>query len=177
MKARILITVLTLLIFGITYVFAQDEDPAPSQERMGGPGFGMMERLKLTDEQKKEMEKMRFDMAKQAIDREAKVKTARVELAQLFRADNPDKGTIEKKINEISQFQAQGKLAHVNHWFAVNKLLTPEQQKIWKNMLGQAMAMHRMNQMRQDFQRPAIRGQMLERMREQMMQEHDRMGR
>lgn len=185
MKTRILITVLTLLVFGITYVFAQDEDPTPLQERMGkpgmmgqsgmmgGPGFQMMERLKLTDEQKKEMEKSRFDMIKQAIDREAKVKTARVELAQLFRADNPDKGSIEKKINEISQLQAQGKLAHVNHWFAVNKMLTPEQQKIWKNMLGQAMMMKRMNNMRQGFQRPAIRGQMLER----MMQEHDRMGR
>lgn len=180
MKIRMFLAVLTLLVFGSTVVFAQDEDQAPPfQEKMGGPGFRMMAQLKLTDEQKKEMEKMRFDMAKQAIDRQAKIKTARVEVAQLFRADNPDKAAIEKKINEIAQLQAQGKLAHVNHWFAVNKILTPDQQKIWKHMLGQtvAMKMNRMHQMRQNFQRPAIRGQMMGRMRERMMEEHDRMGR
>lgn len=180
MKIRMFLAVLTLLVFGVTLVFAQDEDPAPPfQEGMGGPGLRMMERLKLTDEQKKDVEKMRFDMAKQGIDRQAKIKTARVEVAQLFRADNPDKAAIEKKINEISQLQAQGKLAFVNHWFAVNKILTPDQQKIWKQMLGQAVAMrmNRMHQMRQNFQRPAIRGQMMERMRERMMQEHGMMGR
>lgn len=183
MKTRILITVLTLLVFGFTWVFAQDEDPASSfQERMGGPGmmggpgFQMMERLKLTDEQKKEIGKMRFDMAKQAIEREAKVKTAHVEIAHLLHADNPDKAAVEKKINEVSQLQAQGKIARLNHWFAVNKILTPDQQKTWKEMLHQALAMKKMHRMRQDFPRPAMRGQMLERMRERIMQ-HDRMGR
>ncbi len=177
MKLRIFMSVFMLLVFGFTWVVAQDEDPAPSfQERMGGPGFQMMERLKLTDEQKKEMEKMRFDMAKQAIDRQAKIKTARVEILQLFRADNPDKAAIEKKINEVSQLQTQGKIAHLNHWFAVNKMLTPEQQKIWKDILGQVIAKKKMHRMHQDFQGPAMRGQMLERMRERMMQ-HERMGR
>ncbi len=36
----------------------------------------------------------------------------------------------------------------LNHWFNVNKLLTPEQQKVWKKTLGARMFERRGMQMR-----------------------------
>jgi Spy/CpxP family protein refolding chaperone len=91
--------------------------------------------LKLTDEQKKDVEKIRLDMEKQQIAQKAKNETARVELRQLFKADNPDRSAIEKKLNEIATLEAQMHMIKIDSWFAVNKLLTPEQQKTWKKAL------------------------------------------
>jgi len=96
----------------------------------------MLGKLKLTDTQKKDVEKIVFDAAKETIAQKAKVATARLELRQLLKADSPDKNTIEKKINEIADLSAQIHVDHVDGWFAINKLLTPDQQKIWKHALA-----------------------------------------
>ncbi len=98
----------------------------------------MLVKLKLTDVQKKDVDKIVFDAAKEAIAQKAKVATARLELRQLFKADNPDKNEIVKKINEIAELSTQIHINRIDGWFAINKLLTPEQQKIWKH----ALAMH-----------------------------------
>jgi Spy/CpxP family protein refolding chaperone len=93
-------------------------------------------KLKLTDAQKKDVDKILFDAAKQTIAQHAKVATARLELRQLFKVDSPDKNAIEKKINEIADLSSQIHINRVDGWFAVNKLLTPDQQKIWKHALA-----------------------------------------
>ena len=93
-------------------------------------------KLKLTDVQKKDVDKIVFDEAKQVIAQRAKVETARLELRQLFNEDNPDKNTIEKKIDEVANLSAQIHINLVDGWFAINKLLTPDQQKIWKHALA-----------------------------------------
>jgi hypothetical protein len=66
----------------------------------------MLGKLKLTDVQKKDVEKIVFDAAKETIAQKAKVATAHLELRQLLKADSPDKNTIEKKINEIADLSA-----------------------------------------------------------------------
>ncbi len=99
-------------------------------------GRGVMQKLNLTDSQKKDVEKLNSDFAKQRVDQQAKIKTATIDLHQLMKADQPDKAAIEKKIAEISDLQAKNRMLSVDHWFAVNKLLTPDQQKIWKETLN-----------------------------------------
>jgi Spy/CpxP family protein refolding chaperone len=125
---------------------------------MGGAmGQRLMQQLKLTDEQRKEVENLRMEMAKQAIAQQAKIKTARLELAGLFKADSPDRSAIEKKANEISDLQTQMRVARIDHWFSVNKVLNADQQKIWKRMLGRAWMGHRMNMMRSSGPRSQMR--------------------
>jgi Spy/CpxP family protein refolding chaperone len=115
-----------------------------------GRGAGMgrpIEKLALTDEQKPEFEKLQAEQMKKMIDQRAKVAAAEVDLRMLFRAEAPQKAAIEKKVKEIAELRTQMALSHLDHWFAVQKLLTPEQQKVWRQMLGQHRQGHRGRQM------------------------------
>jgi len=144
MKLRWMMSTAVTLILATAMAFGQQgmqNVPGPMGQAMGER---FMQQLKLTDEQRKEIGDLRFEMAKLAIDQQAKIKTARLELAELFRADTPDKSAIEKKVDEISRLQTQMRVARIDHWFAVNKLLNPDQQKIWKRMLGRMWMQHRM---------------------------------
>jgi Spy/CpxP family protein refolding chaperone len=106
-----------------------------SQPAEGKGPRKFIEQLKLSEEQKKDFDKIHVDMEKQEITQKAKNETARVELRQLFKADSPDKSAIEKKMNEIADLEVQMHMIRVNSWFEVNKMLTPEQQKTWKKAL------------------------------------------
>jgi Spy/CpxP family protein refolding chaperone len=135
MKSRILLVSLTLALFTLQVV-AQGPGRGPMGQSPMMPLMRIVEELKLTDDQKKEVEKIRFDTQKQMIAQMSKLANARVEYQQLTRADNLDKAAMEKKINEITQLASQTATLMLNQWFAVNKLLTAEQQKVWKKALN-----------------------------------------
>lgn len=119
--------IITALVMVSTQLYSQ---PAK------GKGFDkIIEKMKLTEEQKKDVDKIRLDMEKQEIAQKAKIETAQVDLRQLFKADNPEKSAIEKKLNEIAGFEAQMHMIKIDSWFIINKLLTSEQQKTWKKAL------------------------------------------
>ena len=127
-------------LFGTSFLAAQGRG-AMQGPRMPQRGLmKVMADLKLTDEQKKEVEKLHTDLAKQQVTQGAKMATARIEMRELLRADNPDKSAIEKKMNEISQLGVQMHMQRLNQWFAVNKLLNADQQKVWKHALENAGA-------------------------------------
>jgi len=137
---------LILLIFVTSSIIAQPR----MMGRHGGDGSmmkremrhdGMMKKLDLTSDQQKQFDKLRADMQKMRIDTHAKIQSARIDLRELFRDDKPDQGKIESKLNEIGKLQTNLKLAHTGFWFDVNKMLKPEQQKIWKD---RPMMMHGM---------------------------------
>ena len=141
MKKLIAYIVLAFLTASLT--LAQDKTTPPS-----GPlnsDAPLFRQLKLTDEQKKDIEKLRFDMQKKAIEQQAKIRTARLELGQLFRADNLDQAAIQKKASELSQLQSQQLAVRIDHWFGVNKLLAPDQQKIWKRISARFLMQRRGN--------------------------------
>ncbi len=100
----------------------------------------MMSMLNLTEQQRDQVEKLRIDQQKAATDTHAKIRIARLELRELFLADKLDRGAIEKKVDAISDLQRKAKSQMVDHLFAVYGVLTPEQQKIWKDHMG-AMGM------------------------------------
>ncbi len=122
--------ILAVLLFATASVWAQP---------MGGDGR-IIKMLKLTDDQQKQFDKVQSDFQKKQIDLRSKIETMRVDLRELLRADEPDQAKIESKMTEISKVQNDMKLASVAHWFSVNKMLTPEQQKTWKEH-RQMMAM------------------------------------
>jgi Spy/CpxP family protein refolding chaperone len=100
-----------------------------------------MEKLNLTDEQKKDIENIHFTGEKQSIALKAKVETLHLELRQLLKADSPDKSAIEKKIREIADQKIQMHMTKLDSWFAINKLLNSDQQKEWKKVLARSPEM------------------------------------
>jgi len=135
MKQITLFGCLVLLAFSVSL----SQDRVPPSDRGDARGRVLRE-LKLSDDQQRSIESLRFEMRKKAVEQQARLKTARLELAELFRAEQPNQPAIQKKIGEISQLQSQQRLLLVDHWFAVNKLLTPDQQKIWKKASAQFLA-------------------------------------
>jgi Spy/CpxP family protein refolding chaperone len=133
--------IMVALVAFSTQSYSQPDDAKPFQKILG--------KLNLTVEQKKDVDKIRFDMEKQSIDQKANLATARLELRQLFKAENPDKSAIEKKINEMADLGVQLRMIRLNAWFSVNKLLTPEQQKTWKKALEYGSEMHQDKMMKQ----------------------------
>jgi len=99
----------------------------------------LMGKLNLTDQQKSDMQKLRFEMEKKQAQVQSKIRLQRIDLRELLAADKPDRAAIEKGIKTVSELQLQEKMNMVDHLFAVNALLTPEQQKIWKKNIGERL--------------------------------------
>lgn len=121
-----------------------------------GPGQGMrmrvIDELNLTEQQQEAVNEIHDKAMRDAIARRAQIANMRLDVRKLFAADQPDQAAIERKLGEISRLQAEAKTQRVKTWFAINTLLTPEQQKIWKTKVG----MGRMDGMG----RPGFRGRM-----------------
>ena len=133
----------------------------------------MLEDLKLTDAQRSEFEKLHADQQKKMIEQMAKVASARIDMRSLLRADKPDRSAIDKKMQEIAGLMTQTQSSRIDFWFAVQKNLTADQQKVWKRMLENPMAMRQhpgmrmrsgMNGMRRGMMRgrEGMRGRMRE---------------
>jgi len=108
---------------------------AHERGKMHGNMTGLMKKLNLTDDQQKQLKDLRFQFQKQQVGEEAKLRTAQIELRELLTADSPDRAAIAKKVDQLSALRADGIMAKFDHWQAVKKILTPEQQKIWKESL------------------------------------------
>lgn len=121
------------LLFNVGGVFAQSaEEDDPPEMLDQKPLLGQ---LQLNDQQKKQIEQMRIDMERQLVGVRAKAEMARLDMRQLLNAENPDKAAIEKKMNELAQIRVQAGTVRLNQWFEVNKILTAEQQKVWREVL------------------------------------------
>ncbi|MDI6802692.1 MAG: periplasmic heavy metal sensor [Bacteroidota bacterium] len=147
---NVLIAILILIAIGFTAVYAQMEKDIKIIKKQGSkveiienddidfdlpPMMHKMKKLNLTDEQKKQFDKLRFEIQKKQTDAQAKVKTAGIELKELFSADKLDRTAIEKKMREIADLRVRLRLNHLDHWFAVNKILDDKQQIFWKEKL------------------------------------------
>lgn len=95
--------------------------------------------LKLTDQQKSEAKKVWFDLAQKQIDARAKLQHARLDYHELASAQKPDQKALNSKIQEMADLRAQLAQNKLDAWFSVNKLLTPEQQKVWQKVLEHPM--------------------------------------
>jgi Spy/CpxP family protein refolding chaperone len=132
---KYLVAMLIVAFVGI--INAQEQPPKPSM-KPPMPHMGMdhfLAKLKLTDEQKKQMKDLKFETEKKAIDLRSTLALSKLELGRLLTADAPDKDAIEKKINEVAANETALHMNKLEGWFEANKLLTPEQQKVWREVL------------------------------------------
>lgn len=127
-------TFIAFILFIVSFANANPGTPPDRPQR-----FRLMDDLKLTEAQKEQFEKISYDTEKKHIELRSKMESAQLDLRRLMDADSPDKSAIEKKFNEIAAAHSAVKVNHFNGWYEKNKVLTPEQQKIWKQAIRQHM--------------------------------------
>jgi protein CpxP len=117
------------------------------EKKVRGPEK-MEQMLNLTDEQEAKIEKLRGEMQRTMVQNRSKIQIARIDLRELMDADTPDRGAIEKKFKEISDIQIKQRMAMFDHHADIEKLLTPDQKKIWKEHRGEGRMEGRQRVMR-----------------------------
>ncbi len=93
-----------------------------------------MDKLNLTDEQKKQMQRLQLDLQKKNTPIQSQIRLARLDIREQMMADKPDKAKIEKAMKQVSDLQLQVKMNGLDHMFAVRGILTSEQLKNWHGM-------------------------------------------
>jgi Spy/CpxP family protein refolding chaperone len=137
---RTLSFIASFLLVWTSVGFAQ---PGP-QDR---PGQRMERRhqfrdqLSLSEDQEAQMKQMHLDLEKKQTQLQPKIRLARIAMKEAMLADQPDRGVFEKNIKAITDLQLEMKMNRLDHWFKVYKLLTPEQQRIWKEHFGEGPMM------------------------------------
>ena len=151
MKAAVIFTfsLAGILSVGITAA-AQGPGPGPGP---GGPGFGMhrppmeralglyagrwwnnqpmIDRLKLTDDQRKAMDQILIDHQKELIDKRADVEKAEVDLEPLMQDDQPNKSRVLAQIDKVAQARAELEKANARFLLAIRAKLSADQ---WKEL-------------------------------------------
>lgn len=112
----------------------------PPMERAMGPhaGFGrwwnnpkIVEKLKLTDDQRKAMDQIFQDHREKLVDLRGNVEKAEIEMEPLVRADQPNEQAVLAQIDKVAQARAELEKANARFLFALRSKLTPEQ---WKQV-------------------------------------------
>jgi Spy/CpxP family protein refolding chaperone len=138
-----LAVVFTIAAAAVSLSFAQPgPGPGPGAGSGGGSGArGMRQEMKaklnLTEQQETQMQTLRFDLEKKQTTLQSKIKLLRIDMKELLAGENPEKNAITKKMKEVSDLELQEKVNVLDHMFAVKAILTPEQQKIWKQQMRQ----------------------------------------
>lgn len=101
----------------------------------------MAETLKLTDAQRKAMDKILFDHREKLIDLQASLEKAELAMQPLMSADQPNREAMEAQIDKVVQARADLEKANALFLLDIRMQLTPEQ---WK----QLRTMHEMHDMR-----------------------------
>lgn len=129
--------------------------PGMGERGMGGPGFGMhrppmeailgphgaegrwwnnptvIERVKLTDDQRKTMDQILLDHRKDLIDKRGAVEKAELDLEPLVAADQPNESQILAQIDKVAQARAELEKANARFLLAIRSKLSPDQ---WKEL-------------------------------------------
>src|SRR5215469_3813038 len=137
-------------------ILASAQAPAPGGPGgpgFGGPGFGghrppmeramrgdhgrwwnnpkIVEKLSLTDDQRKAMDEIYQRHREQLIDLRASVEKAEVAMDPLVRADQPNESAVLAQIDKVAQARAELEKANARFLFELRSKLTPDQ---WKQV-------------------------------------------
>lgn len=169
MAVRMGLAVAALLTAGV--LFAQGPgggpgfgDHKPPMERALGPRGehgrwwndpAMVERLKLSDEQRKAMDGILMEHREKLIDLHANLDKAELAMEPLMRDDQPNEAGILAQIDKVAQARADLEKANARFLLAIRGKLTPEQ---WKLLRAERTNRMEHREWRQDDRRPRSRG-------------------
>jgi Spy/CpxP family protein refolding chaperone len=94
----------------------------------------MRERLKITPDQVTKLQAHQSTMAKSMIRSHADIQVKRMELAELMRADKPDRVLIDKKLREVQDASFAAEKARIDSQLTVRDMFTPEQRQEMEKM-------------------------------------------
>ena len=151
MKVRLAVR----LGMALAVAFAALGASAQGPDGPGGPGFGthrppmeramrshgefgrwwnnprIIEKLKLTDEQRKAMDGIFQNHREKLIDLRANLEKAEVEMEPLVKADQPNESAVMSQIDKVAQARAELEKANARFLFALRAKLSPDQ---WKQV-------------------------------------------
>jgi Spy/CpxP family protein refolding chaperone len=139
--------------FAAGIAMAQGPGPGAPAAGPAGPGFGqhrppmeramrgehgrwwnnprIIEKLKLTDDQRKAMDQIFQEHREKLVDLRGNVEKAEIEMEPLVRADQPNEQAVLSQIDKVAQARAELEKANARFLFALRAKLTPEQ---WKQV-------------------------------------------
>lgn len=110
---------------------------APLYGQCPGHGKGKGDAaMKFTPEQEKQMMEHKASLLKETEPLKTDLKVKGMELMALWKDENPDAGKILAKVKEIAALKLKLQEKMINHKLAMMKILTPEQRKMMKGMMG-----------------------------------------
>jgi periplasmic protein CpxP/Spy len=146
MAVRLGMTIAALLVAGSTInAHAQAGGPgfgehrAPFERALGPQGRGgrwwneqaLIEKLKLTEDQRKAMDQILLEHREKLIDLRAAVEKAEVGMQPMMRDDQPNEAKILAQIDRLAQARAELEKGNARFLLALRAKLTPEQ---WKTL-------------------------------------------
>ena len=87
----------------------------------------LAEELRLSEEQRDQLQQLRRDKEKKTIELEAQIRLRHLELAELIDAAAPHRGAIRAKIDELAGLAAERRMLEIETRLEAKSLLTPEQ--------------------------------------------------
>jgi periplasmic protein CpxP/Spy len=119
--------------------FAMDGHRPPFERVFGGSGFEgrwwnnpkIVDRLKLTDDQRKAFDQILLQHRETLIDLHANLAKAELQLEPLVSADQPNESSILSQIDKVAQARAELEKANARYLLALRGKLTPDQ---WKQV-------------------------------------------
>lgn len=106
----------------------------------GSRAIQFLSSLDLSEEQMETIRPLHFDLEKKLIGLNERITLSRVELRELMHPKSLDQSKIAQKMGQISQLCLEKKTLRLDNWFEIQEILTPEQQKKWKQALQMRMA-------------------------------------
>ncbi|MEO0113870.1 MAG: periplasmic heavy metal sensor [candidate division WOR-3 bacterium] len=125
--------IISLGFFGITIICAQsvpEPMPCPHHQKMVEKKEAV--KLEFTLEQERELHKLKLNFHKESAPLRTEIETKEMELRELWLEEKPDVEKIIKKAQEIHKLQGQLQEKEIRHRFAILKILTPEQRKVFQ---------------------------------------------
>ena len=89
----------------------------------------IVDKLKLTDDQRKAMDEIFQQHREKLVDLRASVDKAEIEMEPLVRADQPNESAVMAQIDKVAQARAELEKANARFLFELRAKLTPEQGK------------------------------------------------
>jgi periplasmic protein CpxP/Spy len=139
-------------------IMAAAQAPAPGTEPgprpgMGGPGFGMhrppmeralglnegrwwnnqalIDKLKLTNDQRTAMDQILLDHRKDLVDKRGALEKAELDLEPMMQDDQPNESQVVAQIDRVAQARAELEKANARFLLAIRAKLSPDQ---WKEL-------------------------------------------
>ncbi len=110
---------------------------APLYGQCPGHGAGKGEEtMKLTPDQEKQIMEHKAGLLKEIEPLKTELKIKGMELMALWKDENPDAGKILAMVKEVGALKLKLQEKMINHKLAMMRILTPEQRKMMKGMMG-----------------------------------------